>query len=99
MCATFSDDDVGKPVENDLGEDVGVVVAVEGAVAHVRPDPAVVGSIKSSLGWDKAAEETRTLDRASVREITDGAIRLDGTLPDRTDSTADTSSERDEFVD
>ncbi|WP_408957765.1 hypothetical protein [Natrinema sp. 74] len=81
MCASFSDDDIDKPVENATGDEVGVIATVEGAVAQVRPDPAVMDSIKSSLGWDGAAEERVTLDRASVREITDDAVRLEGELP------------------
>ncbi|QLK26973.1 hypothetical protein HYG81_05020 [Natrinema zhouii] len=96
MCATFSDDDVDKPVENDAGEAVGVVTAVEGDVAHVRPDPTVVESIKSSLGWEKGAEETIVLDRESVREITADAVRLEGNLPIRDDSTADVDVEPNE---
>ncbi|MFC6769282.1 hypothetical protein ACFQE6_30930, partial [Natrinema soli] len=97
MCATFSDGDVDKSVENDAGEAVGVVTAVEGDVAHVRPDPTVVGSIKSSLGWEKGAEETVVLDRESVREITADAVRLEGGLPIRDDSTADADAERNEL--
>ena len=81
MCATFSDDDIDKPVENVNGDEVGVVAAVEGDVAHVRPDPSAVESIKSSLGWDGAAEERVTLDRESVREVADDAVRLEGELP------------------
>ncbi|WP_226038831.1 hypothetical protein [Natrinema sp. DC36] len=99
MCATFSDDDVGKPIENDADETVGVVTAVEGDVAYVRPDPAVVGSIKSSLGWEKGAETTVTLDRKSVREITADAVRLEGSLPIRDDSTTDVETERSESSD
>ncbi|PGF17001.1 hypothetical protein CP556_13310 [Natrinema sp. CBA1119] len=99
MCATFSDDDVDKPVENDAGEAVGVVTAVEGDVAHVRPDPSVVESIKSSLGWEKGAEETVALERESVREITADAVRLEGPLPIRDDSTTDAEAERSESSD
>ncbi|MGQ3410798.1 hypothetical protein ACT4ML_00845 [Natrinema sp. LN54] len=95
MCATFSEDDVDKPVENAAGEEVGVVAAVEGDIARVRPDPSAVESIKSSLGWEKGAEERIMLDRESVREITGDAIRLEGGLPIRDDSTTDAGAERD----
>ncbi|UHQ96053.1 hypothetical protein [Natrinema halophilum] len=80
MCATFSDDDVDKPVENEAGEEVGVIAAVAEDVARVRPNPSAVDSIKSSLGWEKVAEHPVTLDRASVREITADVVRLDGEL-------------------
>lgn len=78
MCATFTDADVDKPVENDNGEEVGVVAAVEGDIARIRPDPTVVESIKSSLGWEKGAEESVVLEAGSVREITDDVVRLEG---------------------
>ncbi|WP_255681862.1 hypothetical protein [Natrinema sp. SYSU A 869] len=99
MCATFTDDDLGKPVENDNGESVGVVAAVEGNVAHVRPDPSAVESIKSSLGWEKGAEEMITLDHDSVREITDDAVQLESELPVRTESDTEPSVGHDESPD
>ena len=94
MRATFTDGDVDKPVENDNGESVGVVTAVEDDVAYVRPDPTVVDSIKSSLGWEKGAEATVTLERESVHEIADDVIRLKGDLPIQDDSTTEIRSER-----
>ncbi|ELY67497.1 hypothetical protein [Natrinema versiforme] len=94
MCATFSDDDIDKPVENAAGEAVGVVAAAEGDVARVRPDPSAVESIKSSLGWE-GAETTIMLDRESVREITDDAVRLEGELPIQDDSPTDSGLEHD----
>jgi hypothetical protein len=96
MCATFSDDDVHKPVENAAGEQVGVVTAVEGDVARVRPDPSAVESIKSSLGWEKGARERIALEEASVREITEAAIRLEGGLPVRDESPARAGADRNE---
>lgn len=89
MCATATDDDVNKTVENGNGETVGVVAAVEGDIVHVRPDPTVVDSVKSSLGWEKGAEEIIALDRESIRAITDGAVLLEGSLPIRDGPTAD----------
>ncbi|NUC74713.1 hypothetical protein HTZ84_20845 [Haloterrigena sp. SYSU A558-1] len=81
MCATFSNDDVGKSVVNGNGEAVGVVASVEGDVAHVRPETAAVDSVKSSIGWEGVADAAHPLDTDSVREITDDAVRLEGELP------------------
>lgn len=81
MCATFTDDEVGKPVENAAGEEVGVVATVEGDVAHVRPAADAVDSIKSSIGWEGVADETHPLASDAVREITDETVRLEGALP------------------
>lgn len=81
MCATFTDDDVGKPVENDNGEEVGVVASIDGDRAHVRPTVDAVDSVKSSIGWEGVADVTQPLEAESIREITDEAVRLEGTLP------------------
>ena len=76
----FTDADRGKPVENDAGETVATVETVEGDVAHVRPNPDVVDSIKSSIGWDSRADVTMPLDDDLVAEVTDEAVRLEGGL-------------------
>ncbi|WP_440763709.1 hypothetical protein [Natronorubrum sp. DTA7] len=81
MCATFTDDEVSKPIVNDAGEELGVVTSVEGDIAHVRPETDAVDSIKSSIGWDSVAEETQPLSSDAVQEITDDAVRLEGGLP------------------
>ncbi|QCC59779.1 hypothetical protein NP511_15405 [Natrinema thermotolerans] len=93
MCAVFSDDDIDKPVENATGETVGIVAAVAGDVAHVRPDPSAVESIKSSLGWEKGARYRVTLERDSVREITPDAVRLEGGLPTEPAATPDADAD------
>ncbi|SDJ38588.1 hypothetical protein [Natronorubrum texcoconense] len=95
MCATFTDDEVSKPVVNDAGEKVGVVTSVEGDIAHVRPETGAVDSIKSSIGWDSVAEDTQPLSSDAVREITDDAVRLESRLPaarDESEADADTES-------
>jgi|GEM_PF-2436663 len=81
MSTPFSDDDIGKVVENGNGEPVGIVAAVEDEIVHVRPDPSAVESIKSSLGWEGVVEKTVRLDRTAVRDRTADTVRLEGTLP------------------
>ncbi|WP_176548327.1 hypothetical protein [Natrinema sp. CBA1119] len=81
MCVLFTDDDVGKPVENDDGEKVGVVASVDGDVVHVRSNADAVNSGDSSDGAAGVVDRTRQLDADSVREITDDAVRLEGDLP------------------
>lgn len=93
MCATFTDDDIGKPVENATGEEVGVVATVKGDVAHVRPAADAVDSIKSSIGWEGIADDEHPLDGDSVREITDDAVRLEGELPTGGDQADDADIE------
>ncbi|MCU4750676.1 hypothetical protein OB919_01560 [Halobacteria archaeon AArc-curdl1] len=74
MCAPFTDHDVGKAVENEEGEDVGVVASVADGVAYVLPADDAVDS-----GAD--ADRPRRLRPDSVRAITEETVRLEGGLP------------------
>ncbi|WP_255169297.1 PRC-barrel domain containing protein [Natrononativus amylolyticus] len=76
MCASFTDDDEGKPVVNANGERIGMIEAVEGGMVHVDPDPGVTDTIKSKLGWGDADEETYTLEEENVESITDDEVQL-----------------------
>ena len=76
MCATFTDDEEGKRVVNENGEEIGIIERVEGDTAHVNPDPNITDSIKSKLGWGDADEETYALDTGTVEAITDDEIRI-----------------------
>ncbi|WP_081661438.1 hypothetical protein [Halopiger djelfimassiliensis] len=99
MCGSITDDDVGKRVENADGEVVGVVASVDEGIAHVRPKPGAVESIKSSLGWESRADDPLPLDPDAIRAVTDDAVRLEGDLlsdsePDRESRTGDTTRDR-----
>ncbi|MFD1562642.1 hypothetical protein ACFR99_03630 [Haloarchaeobius amylolyticus] len=74
MCALFTADDVGKSVESDDGEEIGVIASVDGTVAYVQPGADAVDSTA-------VTERLRQLDLDSVREITEEAVRLEDDLP------------------
>lgn len=76
MAHTFTEDDEGKSVVNDQGEDVGIIADVEHGTAYVNPDPGVTDKIKSKLGWDDRDEDTYPLQEESVESVTDDEIRL-----------------------
>lgn len=76
MCATFSEDDVGKLVEDANGESVGVVAAVEDDTIRIETDPGLFDTMKAALGWETDAEGTASIDESDVAEITDNGIRL-----------------------
>lgn len=83
MRETFSDDDVGKRVENANATEVGVVVSVDERTAYVDPDPDLADSIRVALGWEVDREDAAPLDADSVREITDQVVRLEYEIEDR----------------
>ncbi|MFU8867263.1 hypothetical protein [Natronococcus sp.] len=102
MCNTFTDDDIGSRVETADGETVGVVAAVDGAVARVCPPPAADGSDTAAPAMATGPDETRPLEPEAELDPTDpdrdpeaelsvdeGASRTDGSNDDRRDD-ADT---------
>lgn len=80
MSVTFTEDDVGKTVENADGEEVGIVAAIERETAHVEPNPGILDSIRAALGWESDTSDTVPLDEDAVREVTDDVVRLEGDL-------------------
>lgn len=80
MCATFTDDDVGKTVVNANGEEVGIVSGIEHGTAHIEPDPGVTDTIRAKLGWEDTNEDTYPLQEQAVARVTDDEIRLESDL-------------------
>ncbi|SDR40448.1 putative sodium/potassium/calcium exchanger [Natronobacterium texcoconense] len=77
MCATFTDDDLEKRVENENGEVIGIVTAVDGESATVEPRSGVLNSLRARLGWSESTSETITVRTPAVDEITNEAVRLE----------------------
>ena len=77
MSAVFTEDDIGKAVETDAGEALGVVVDVDPETAYVEPAPGAVDSTKAVLDWEESGEEAVPLTDAAVDRVTDDAIRLE----------------------
>ncbi|WP_408958361.1 hypothetical protein [Natrinema sp. 74] len=75
MCATFTDDDVGKRVETESGEPIGAVRMTEGDTAYVDTDEDAASAVQAILESD-AGEKVVPMDESAVSEITDEAIRL-----------------------
>ncbi|WP_440770622.1 hypothetical protein [Natronorubrum sp. DTA28] len=91
MCATFTDDDVGKPVERTDGKVIGTVASIETEGAHVEPAPDVVDQIKARFDWGEIGGPF-ILDGSDVREISDTRVHLaDGFS--RADSATPTATE------
>ncbi len=80
MCATFTDDDVGKTVVNASGDEIGIVSAVEHGSARVEPDPGITDTIRAKLGWEDTDEETYPLQDHAVSRVTDDEVRLEQDL-------------------
>lgn len=73
----ITEDDVGKTVVDENGDDVGIVSAVKYGTAYVDPDPGITTRIKTALGWEEIDDEDGyPLQEETVDEVTDDEIRL-----------------------
>ncbi len=74
---TLTNDDEGKVVVNNSGEEVGRVIEVHRGTAHVEPDPGLTDAIRSKLGWGDSNEGFYRLDANSIERVYDNEIHLD----------------------
>jgi len=76
----ITDDDQGKKVVNDRGDEIGQVVEVQHGTAHVHPDPGLTDSLKSKLGWADADKDAYPLQENMIEDITDDAVHVRGDM-------------------
>lgn len=74
---TLTDNDEGKAVVNNSGDEVGRVIEVHRGTAHVEPDSGLADTIRSKLGWNDSNEGSYQLDANSVERVYDNEIHLD----------------------
>ncbi|WP_424016414.1 PRC-barrel domain containing protein [Halorientalis pallida] len=73
----ITEDDVGKTVVDENGDEVGIVSAVRHGTAYVDPDPGITTRIKTALGWEEIDDEDGyPLQEETVDDVTDDEIRL-----------------------
>jgi len=71
-----SEDDEGKTVVNAAGDEIGMVVDVEGDTMYVDPDPSITDRIRTALGWEEHGEDTYPVERENVARIEDDQVVL-----------------------
>lgn len=76
MVTEITDDDEGKKVVDESGDEVGIVADVQHGTAHVDPNPGVTDTVKSKLGWGDRDEDTYPLQEEMVSSVTDDEIRV-----------------------
>ncbi|WP_092539238.1 DUF2171 domain-containing protein [Halopelagius longus] len=69
-----SEEDEGKQVVNQDGENVGKVKDVRGDTIYVEPDHSLTEKIAESLGWSDEDEDTYPVEAESVTSITDDHV-------------------------
>lgn len=73
---TLTENDEGKTVVNNSGDEIGRVIEVQHGTAHVKPDAGLTDSIKSKLGWGDSDEESYQLDMDNIEQVSDDEIYL-----------------------
>lgn len=75
---TLTDDDIGKKVVDDNGDDVGRVTGVEegGEVIYVDPHQSITERIQAALGWED--EDEYPLRTEHIERVTDDRVELKG---------------------
>lgn len=76
----ITDDDEGKRVVNQRGDEIGIVKEVRGGTAHIDPDPGLTDTLKSKLGWGDTDQDTYPLQEGMIEEITHDEIRVSGQM-------------------
>lgn len=73
----ITEDDIGKTVVDEDGDEVGIVSAVRHGTAYVDPDPDITTRIKTALGWEEVDDEDGyPLQEETVETVTEEEIRL-----------------------
>ena len=72
----ITDDDEGKQVVNDRGDQIGIVKEVHAGTAHIDPDPGLTDSLKSKLGWGDTDEDTYPLQENMIEDVTDDEVHV-----------------------
>ena len=83
--AVLSEDDEGKTVVDATGDEVGMVVGVEGDLLYVDPHPSITDRIKTALGWGGPDEDDYTIGPDRIAATTDDAVRLVSVEPEAED--------------
>lgn len=74
MAHQFTDDDRGKPVVTDDGEQIGTVADVADGAATFEADTDLPGPLREALGVQEGV--TSTMQKEQISTVTDDEVRL-----------------------
>lgn len=97
MATPVTEDEIGKRVISEDGEDLGMVASVEEETAYVEPEPGFIDRIKGAVGWESDAEDVVPIPSEAVIEITDDEVHLERQFTEGT-GTADTGRETEQHT-
>ncbi|WP_339104503.1 hypothetical protein [Haloterrigena salinisoli] len=81
----LSEDDQGKDVVDETGEQIGIVAEVEGQTAYVDPEPGLTDRLKARMNWGGHDDEDYPIEASEINEITDSEVIVQHRDEDATD--------------
>lgn len=66
----------GRRVVNEDGEEIGIVTEVREGTAYVDPEPGMVESLRSKLGWGDADQDDYPLPEGAIERVTDEEVHV-----------------------
>lgn len=90
------EEDQGKTVVDEGGEEVGQVTRVESGVAYVEPHAGFLQRIESMLGMGGHDDDEYPLNSAQVLRVTDDDVVISDEAEDRIESDANSDRDRDD---
>jgi len=70
----LSQDEQGKDVIDESGQQIGMVAEVEGQTAYVDPKPGLTDRLKARLDWGSHGDKDYPVDASQIKEITDDEV-------------------------
>ncbi|WP_440765930.1 hypothetical protein [Natronorubrum sp. DTA7] len=70
----LSEDDQGKDVVDERGEQIGIVAEIEGQTAYIDPEPGLTDRLKARLNWGGHGDDDYPVERSEINEITDDEV-------------------------
>jgi hypothetical protein len=70
----LTQDDQGKDVVDESGQQIGMVAEVEGQTAYVDPEPGLTDRLKARMDWGSHGDDDYPVESSQIMEITDDEV-------------------------
>ncbi len=75
---SLSDDDQGKEVIDEAGEQVGIVANIESDMFYIDPEPGFTDRLKARFNWGEPDQDAYPVNVSQISDVTDDEVILSG---------------------
>lgn len=75
---SLSDDDQGKEVIDEAGEQVGIVANIESEMFYIDPEPGFTDRLKARFNWGEPDQDAYPVNVSQISDVTDDEVILSG---------------------